>query len=36
LAELHRQAAHFNTPKISRALKAITDLMREETEYQTL
>ncbi len=37
LDELHRQAEAFNTPKLRRAVKVITDLAQSETqEYETL
>jgi len=35
--ELHRQAETFNTPKLRRAVKVITDLVQNETqEYENL
>jgi len=36
LDELRRQAAHFDTPKLSRALKGIVSLAQAELEYETL
>ena len=36
LDELHRQATHFDTPKLYRALEEIVSLVKTEQEYETL